>query len=73
MATIEELQAELAQVSAAISAAYSGQSYEIDSGQSRRKLVRQSLDVLLKRKSQLEASIERSGGSTGIRHGVPMP
>lgn len=72
MATIEELQAELAQVSAAINAAYSGQEYEIESGGSRRRLKRQPLAVLTKRKSELEASIARLNGTGGVSYGMPV-
>lgn len=73
MATIEELSAELAQVQSAISAAYSGTEYEIESGGSRRKLKRQPLPVLLARRSELELSIARLEGSggRGVRHAVP--
>ena len=75
MTELERLQAELVQVRSAITAAYSGSEYEIESGQSRRRLKRQSLDALLKRESQLLISIGRidGTGSRGIRHGVPEP
>jgi len=74
MTQIEKLQAELAQVEAAISAAYSGAEYSIDSGNSRRSLKRQSLDVLLRRKGEIELTISRldGTGARGVRHGVPV-
>lgn len=72
MATIEELQAELLQVTAAINAAYSGQEYEIESGGTRRKLKRQPLPVLTKRKAELETSISRLNGTGGISYGMPV-
>lgn len=70
MATLEELQAELTKVNAAIDAAYTGSSYEIESGTSRRKLTRQSLDLLLRRKAELDLAINRLGGTGGVNHGV---
>lgn len=71
MPTLDELQAELTQVNAAYSAALTGQEYEIESGPSRRKLKRQSIDALLKRKAELELAIGRlSGCGRGITHGV---
>ncbi len=59
MPTLEELLAELALVKAAVSAAYTGSEYEIADGQSKRRLKRQDLSVLLKRKNELETSIGR--------------
>lgn len=75
MTELIRLEAELEQVRAAISASYASSEYEIESGQSRRKLKRQSLDALLKREAQLLTSISRLGGDStrGIRHGVPQP
>ena len=72
---LETLQAELETVQRAVNAAYSGEEYEISSGGSRRRLKRQSLSVLLARKSELELSISRlsppaDGSGKGIRHGV---
>jgi hypothetical protein len=58
-AALEKLRAELAQVEAAISASYSHAEYEIQDGDTRRKLKRQNLSVLLKRKADLELSIGR--------------
>jgi hypothetical protein len=60
---LEELQAELATVTKAVNAAYSGAEFEISSGSTRRRLRRQELPVLLKRKSELELAISRLGGS----------
>ena len=59
MPTLEELLAELAQVKAAVSAAYTGSEYEIADGQSKRRLKRQDLSVLLKRKNELEIAVGR--------------
>jgi hypothetical protein len=78
MATLQSLQDELAQVSAAISAAYTGQEYEIEGAGSRRRLKRADLKTLLARKSELELAISRLDGSAaaggrGVRNGVPMP
>lgn len=72
-ATLAELEAELAQVSAAVSAAYTGAEYEIHDGQAKRRLKRQSLDVLLRRKAELELCISRMNGTgRGISHGLPV-
>jgi hypothetical protein len=73
MATIAELQAELAEVKTAISAAYGNAEYDIESGNSRRRMKRQSLTVLLSRRSQLELSISRleGAGGRGVMHAVP--
>ncbi len=73
MTAIEKLETELALVEAAITAAYSGAEYEVESGKSRRRLKRQSLDSLLKRKAQLELSISRLDPCrvSSVRHGVP--
>lgn len=74
MATIQEkleaLETELALVKAAILAAYTGQEYEIESGNSRRKLKRQSLEDLAKRQADLELAIARLDGSRGVSHGL---
>ena len=74
MTELERLQEELETVRAAISASYSSSEYEIESGQSRRKLKRQSIEALIKRESQLLISIGRltGEGSRGVRHGVPI-
>lgn len=74
MTETEKLTAELAQVESAISAAYTGSEYEISAGKSGRRLKRQSLDVLLRRKSEIELSLARLGGigARGVRHGVPV-
>lgn len=69
MPTLEDLLAELAKVNAAYDAALGGAEYEIESGDSRRKLKRQSLDALLRRKAELERSIARLSGN-GVSHGV---
>lgn len=69
MPTLEDLQSELDKVNAAYEAALSGAEYEIESGDSRRKLKRQSLDSLLRRKAELERSIDRLSGN-GVSHGV---
>ena len=74
MATeLERLETELEQVRAAISAAISGQEYEIETGGTRRRLKRQSLKDLQARESMLLTSIARldGSGSRGVRHGVP--
>lgn len=70
--TLEDLQIELTQVKAAISAAYSGAEYEIESGGSRRKLKRQSLELLLERKSELEMliSVAQGNGRNNVSHGL---
>ena len=71
--TIESMQAELARVEQAISAAYGGAEFKVQDGETRRELKRQPLDVLLRRKAELELSIDRlSGGSgRGVSHGMP--
>lgn len=73
MASLPKLEAELAQVEAAIAAAYSGAEYDIQTGTTRRRLKRQSLDILLRRKGELELAIERlsGNGARGVRHGMP--
>ena len=75
MPTLEEIiaarTAELAQVSAAITAVYGGQEYEIKDGQSTRRLKRADLKVLLARRSELETEISRLGGG-GVSFGVPV-
>jgi len=63
---LESLQAELATVNKAVTAAYGGAEYEIASGTSRRKLKRQDLSILLARKRELELAIGRMDG-TGSR------
>lgn len=70
MPTLDELKTELTQVNAAYQAALNGEEYEILSGGTRRRLKRQSLDSLLKRKAELELSIARMEGSRGVSHGV---
>lgn len=72
MRTLEELQAELTQVRAAISAAYSGQEYEIQTGGIQRRLKRQSLDALIKREQELERIIERASGRSAVSFGMPV-
>ena len=70
---LETLTAELESVTKAVNAAYSGSEYEIVSGGTRRRLKRQDLSLLLRRKSELELSITRLGGTIsggGIRHGI---
>lgn len=62
MATLAELQTELVAVNKAVTAAYGGAEYEIQSGGTRRRLKRQDLTMLLARKRELELSIERLGG-----------
>lgn len=75
MPTLEEIiaqkQAELAEVSAAISATYGAQEYEIKDGQSHRRLKRADLKVLLARKSELETEVSRLGGG-GVSFGMPV-
>ena len=75
MPTLEEIilqkNAELTQVSAAITAVYGGQEYEIKDGQSHRRLKRADLKVLLARKSELETEIARLGGG-GVSFGMPV-
>jgi hypothetical protein len=61
--TLEQLQTELAQVSAAISASYGSAEYEIRDGATTRRLKRQDLNVLLARQSQLKLSIDRLSGT----------
>lgn len=68
--TLESLQAELARVEQALNAAYTGAEYEVQDGEMRRRLKRQSLDVLIRRKSELELAIARAGGSS-VSHGMP--
>ena len=69
---LETLTAELEAVTKAVNAAYSGAEYEIVSGGTRRRLKRQDLSLLLRRKAELELSITRLGGTTsgGISYGV---
>jgi hypothetical protein len=71
---IVELQAELVKVKAAISAAITGAEYEAEAGGQRRRLKRQSLDVLYARQAQLERELCQLQGFGGSRvnHGVPM-
>lgn len=70
--TIEQLEARLAKVDAAIDAALTGKKYRISSGGSDRELERQSLKDLQAMRNMLEAQIARAGGGT-IRHAVPTP
>ena len=73
VATLAELEAELAKVNASVSAAYTGAEYEIHDGQVSRKLKRQSLDLLLRRKAELELCISRTNGTgRGVSHGLPV-
>jgi hypothetical protein len=70
---LETLTAELEAVTKAVNAAYSGAEYEIVSGGTRRRLKRQDLSLLLRRKAELELSIGRLGGTVsggGISYGV---
>lgn len=69
---LASLQTELATVTKAVNAAYSGAEFEISSGQTRRRLRRQDLSVLLKRKTELELAISRldGSGSRGTSLGV---
>lgn len=60
---LASLQTELAAVTKAVNAAYSGAEYEIVSGGTRRRLKRQDLPILLARKNELELSISRLEGS----------
>lgn len=71
--TTETLQAELDRVTAAINAAYTGAEYEVQDGETRRKLKRQPLPLLLQRKAELELAISRldGTGSRGVSHGMP--
>ena len=75
MATLEEIiaekQAELAQVKAAIAAAYGGAEYSVQDGQTRRQLRRQDLKVLLARRAELETEISRTQGG-GVTFGMPV-
>lgn len=71
MPTIQEMQAELAEVSKAISAVYGSQEYEIQDGATKRRLKRADLSVLLKRKAELELSIARMEGG-GVSYGMPV-
>jgi hypothetical protein len=60
---LASLQTELAAVTKAVNAAYSGAEYEIVSGGTKRRLKRQELPVLLARKNELELAISRLEGS----------
>lgn len=71
MATLEELQAELAQLKTAISAAYTGAEYEISDGQTKRRLKRADLKLLLARKAELDTAVERLGGGR-VTFGMPV-
>ena len=71
MNTLDQLKAELEQVNAAISAAYTGKRYAITTGGIARELERQPLNVLLDRKRELEAIINRASGG-GISFGMPV-
>lgn len=59
MTTLTALQDELTQVQAAVTAAYGGAEYEVQDGNTKRRLKRQDLSVLLKRKAELETAIAR--------------
>lgn len=69
--TLEQLEARLAKVDAAIDAALTGRKYRISSGGSDRELERQSLKDLQAMRQLLETQIARLGG--GIRHGIVAP
>lgn len=68
--TVEELEARLAKVRAAIDAAIGGKRYKIDSGTSSRELERQSLKDLQAMETSLVLQISRMGGG-GVRFGMP--
>lgn len=71
MPTLEQLQAELTQVNESVSAAYGSAEYEVQDGATRRKLRRQDLSLLLKRKAELELSISRMDGTgRGVSFGM---
>ena len=75
MPTLEELTAELQQVKDAVKAAYGGAEYEIQDGNTKRRLKRQDLSVLLKRKAELELSISRldpEAGGRGPTYAMPV-
>lgn len=75
MAQLDQLQAELAQVRSAISAAYTGSEMEIADGQTKRRIKRQDLAVLLRRQSELETSIARldpTAGGRGPSYAMPV-
>lgn len=67
--TIEQLEARLASVRAAIDQALSGKSYQIKDGETDRRLERQDLSALRKMESDLEMQISRANGG-GVRYGV---
>ena len=67
MSQLEQLQAELAQVRSAISAALTGSEMEIQDGQTKRRIKRQDLQVLLRRQSELELGISRLDPTAGSR------
>lgn len=78
MTELERLQAELAQVRTAISAAYGAAEYTIQSGQTARRVRRQELPSLIAREKELERSINRisateSGTAGSFYVGVPTP
>lgn len=68
--TVEELEARLAKVRAAIDAAIGGKRYRIDSGTSSRELERQSLKDLQAMETSLVLQINRMGGG-GVSFGMP--
>jgi hypothetical protein len=75
MATLEQLQDELASVQKAVNAAYGAAEYEVQDGNTRRRLKRQDLSVLLKRKAELETSIARldpQASGRGTSFGMPV-
>ena len=75
MYQLTDLQDELAKVQAAVNAAYTGAEYEIQDGQTRRRVKRQDLSVLLKRKTELETSIARldpEASSRGPSFAMPV-
>lgn len=75
MATLQDLQTELAQVNAAVTASYGSAEYEVQDGNTRRRLKRQDLSVLLKRRAELETSIARldpQASGRGTSFGMPV-
>ena len=64
MATLADLQAELVEVKAAISKTLEAQAYTIGGGTAR-GVTRASLDVLYRRRSEIEIAINRLDSVTG--------
>ena len=69
--SIEQLEARLEKVRAAIDCALTGKRYRIEDGDTSRELERQSLKDLTAMEASLVAQIARAGGN-GIRHAVPI-